>query len=394
MLVEKTLCIGCGSCAMICPHKCIKMEEDEEGFLYPKINLKKCVSCGLCEKSCPILMKSIEQTYKTKSFAAQNKNEEIRRNSSSGGVFFALALTIVNQGGVVCAAKYSKDFEVMHDIATAKEQLYDFCGAKYAQSRLEECFIKIKELLYQGSKVLFVGTPCQVAGLQAFLKHSHNNLILVDMICHGVPSPFVWRKYLEERKQADANESEIVAINLRDKSTGWSNYSYSVRFEYQNGYVYSVQQNNDKFMQGFTENLYLRPACSHCKFKGVERGSDITLGDYWGVWNHYPEFDDKGGTSWVMIHSQKGLKMWNDIRDNFRTLEISNEQAVQYNPSAIESSSAADMRVAFYEGLQHGQKISDMIQTYPSNQNKGKISIVQRILNKINFHISRRNKDE
>lgn len=393
MLPAKNLCNGCGACSVTCPRNCIEMTADYEGFLYPNLNLQKCVSCGLCEKSCPILTKNIEQTYKTKSFAAQNKNEEIRRNSSSGGVFFSLALAVVNQGGVVCAAKYSEDFEVMHDIATTKEQLLDYCGAKYAQSRLGQCFIKIKELLCQGREVLFVGTPCQVAGLRAFLKYSYDNLILVDMICHGVPSPLVWKKYLKERKQLDANGSDIIAINLRDKSTGWSKYNYSVRFVYRNGYVYSVQKNNDSFMNGFMANVYLRPACSNCKFKGVERCSDITLGDYWGVWKHYPEFDDNGGTSLVMIHSQKGLKMWNDIRDNFRTLEISNEQAVQYNPSAIESSSAADIRAAFYEGLQHGQKISDMIQTYPSNQNKGKISIVQRILNKINFHISRRNKD-
>ena len=142
MLTEKTLCTGCGSCTLICPYHCVDINEDEEGFLYPNVNLQKCVSCGLCEQSCPVLTnKSVKRTYRTKSFAAQNKNENIRRRSSSGGVFFALALSVLKQGGVVCAAKYSKDFEVIHSIATTKEELLDYCGAKYAQSKTGKCFI-------------------------------------------------------------------------------------------------------------------------------------------------------------------------------------------------------------------------------------------------------------
>lgn len=394
MLAEKSLCMGCGSCAMVCPYHCITMDEDKEGFLYPNIDLQRCVSCGLCEKSCPILIKNVKEIYNTKSFAAQNRNEEIRGNSSSGGVFYSLALSIINQGGAVCAAKYSKNFEVIHCIANTKEQLLDYCGSKYAQSRLGQCYVEIKQLLCQGCKVLFVGTPCQVAGLQAFLKRPYDNLLLVDMICHGVPSPLVWNNYLKERQQLDANGSKLIAVNLRDKSTGWSNYSYSVRFEYQNGNVYSVQQNNDTFMQGFIANLYLRPSCSNCKFKGIERCSDITLGDCWGIWNQYPEFDDNNGTSLVMIHSKKGMKIWKDILPSFRSLEISNEQAVQYNPSAMHSSEAAYMRKAFFENLLQGRRVSDLIQIYLTKQNKGKVSIVHRIMNKIILHLDRRKPNE
>lgn len=386
MLAERSLCMGCGSCAMICPHHCIIMDEDNEGFLYPNIDFQKCVSCGLCEKSCPIITNNAKRIYNTKSFAAQNRNEEIRKNSSSGGVFYSLAVSFINQGGIVCAAKYSKNFEVVHDIATTKEQLLDYCGSKYSQSRLGRCFVEIKQFLCQGYKVLFVGTPCQVAGLQTFLKQSYDNLFLVDMICHGVPSPLVWENYLKERKQLDANTSKLIAVNLRDKSTGWSNYSYSTRFEYQNGNVYSVQQNNDRFMQGFIAGLYLRPSCSNCKFKGIERYSDITLGDCWGIWNQYPEFDDNKGTSWVMIHSKKGMKIWKDILPDFRSLEISNEQAVQYNPSALQSSESSYMRKEFFEKLLQGQRVSDLAQTYLTKQNKEKISIIHRIVNKIIHH--------
>lgn len=387
MLAEKAFCTGCGSCAMICPQYCIDMNEDEEGFLFPRIDLKKCTSCGLCEQSCPILMSNKEkQNYTTKTFAAQNENEDIRRKSSSGGVFIELARTVMDQGGAVCAAKYSKDYEVIHDIATTEKGLLDYCGAKYAQSKTGQCYTEIKEMLCQGQKILFVGTPCQIAGLTAFLKHPHDNLLLVDMICHGVPSPLVWRKYLEERKQRDANGAELKTVNLRDKSTGWSRYSYSIRFEYQNGNVYSVNQRDDNYMQGFTSNLYLRPSCSNCKFKGIDRISDITLGDFWGIWEQYPEFDDNIGTSLVMIHSEKGQKMWEKIRGNFKTLAISNEEAIQYNPSAIKNSPAANEREAFFSGLRQGKQVSDLIQICLSEQDIQKISIVRRMWNKLFQH--------
>ena len=384
MLPTKNLCNGCGACLTVCSKKCIEMIADEEGFSYPHVNSQKCVSCGLCEKSCPILAnKDVQQIHRTKILAAQNKNEDIRRKSSSGGVFTALAQNVIEQGGAVCAAKYSKDFEVVHSIATTREELLSYCGAKYVQSKSEQCFIEIKKMLCQGQKILFVGTPCQIAGLSAFLKHPYDNLVLVDMICHGVPSPLVWRKYLEERKGRDANGAELVAINLRDKSTGWSKYEYSVRFDYQNGKVYSVHQDKDKFMQGFTSNLYLRPSCSNCKFKGIERISDITLGDYWGVWNQHPDFDDNKGTSLVMIHSEKGLEIWESILDNFKFLEITNDEAIQYNPSAIKSSDAADNRTEFYKGLQQGKQVSDLVQSCLSNREESKKSIVRQVWNKM-----------
>lgn len=387
MLAKRTLCTGCGSCSMICPHHCIDMNEDEEGFLFPNVNFQKCILCGLCKQSCPILTsKSINRTYRTKLFAAQNKNENMRRQSSSGGIFIALALDIIEQGGVVCAAKYSKKFEVVHSMATTKRELLDYCGAKYVQSKTGQCYREIKEMLSQGKKILFVGTPCQIAGLSSFLKHPYSNLVLVDIICHGVPSPLVWRKYLEERRQQDANGAELASINLRDKSSGWSRYGYSIRFDYQNGKVYSVHQNNDSFMQGFTSNLYLRPSCSNCKFKGIERGSDITLGDFWGVWDLYPEFDDNIGTSLLMIHSEKGHKMWKEIRANFRNLEISSEEAIQYNLSVIKSSPAGNMRTAFYRGLRQGKKVSDLVQICLPNQSNQKASIIRRIWYKMLYH--------
>lgn len=383
-LADKVLCTGCGSCAMTCPCQCITMVEDGEGFLYPHINNKNCISCRMCEKSCPILLnKDIEKTFETNSYAAQNKNDDIRRKSSSGGVFFALASAVMNQEGFVCAAKYSEKFKVIHDITKIEAEIVDYCGAKYAQSDMGKCYERIKNILCQNQKVLFVGTPCQTAGLKAFLKRPYENLLLVDMICHGVPSPLVWKAYLDERKQKDVIDSEIVSVNLRDKSTGWSQYRYSVCFGYQNAQFYSIQQDKDEFMQGFISNLYLRPSCSNCKFKGIERCSDITLGDCWGIWNQHPEFDDNKGSSLVMIHSEKGSQIWDSISENFKILEISNEEAVEYNPSAMVSSKASDKREEFFKGFQQGKSICELVKFCLSNQDKGDVSIIHRVWNKL-----------
>ena len=384
MLAGKKNCTGCGSCAAVCLHHCINMNQDEEGFLYPVIEKQACISCKLCEQSCPVLTdNTVIRSSKTLSFAAQNKNEDIRRESSSGGIFSALALSVLEDGGAVCAAKYSDDYEVVHDIVTTKEDLRSFYGAKYSQSKAWHCFIRIKEMLQQGRRILFIGTPCQVAGLKAFLNRPFKNLILIDMVCHGVPSPLVWNKYLEERRQQDADGAKISAINLRDKSTGWSNYNYSVRFDYKNGRIYSTCQQQDKFMQGFIANLYLRPSCSRCIFKGIERASDITLGDYWGVWMQHPKFDDNMGTSLVMIHSDKGKKVWDTVEDQFKHLVIDNDEAAQYNPSILQSSIASEKRETFFRGIQQEKTVSDLVQCCLSDQNNENMSIIKKIMYKV-----------
>lgn len=386
MLAVGKSCTGCGSCAAVCQYHCIDMKNDKEGFLYPVIENNHCVSCGLCEQSCPVLTnRTTIQNPMTVSLAVQNKNDEVRKGSSSGGAFYALAISTLEQGGVVCAARYTSSYEVVHGIAKNKKELMSFCGAKYAQSTVWHCFTEIKKILQQGRRVLFVGTPCQVAGLQSFLKHPFDNLILVDLICHGVPSPLVWEKYMEERKNLDADGAEIASINLRDKSTGWSNYNYSVRFDYKNGRTHSTHQKQDNFMQGFVSNLYLRPSCSQCMFKGIERVSDITLGDYWGVWIQHPKFDDNAGTSLVILHSDKGKEMWASIQKEFRVLPISNEDATQYNPSALKSSYAAEQRELFFEGFYQGKTVSDLVQLCLSNQSGERLAIIKKILRIVRY---------
>ena len=185
---------------------------------------------------------------------------------------------------------------------------------------------------------------------------------MVDMICHGVPSPKVWKTYLRERQISDAPKSEFQNINLRSKETGWSRYSYSVKIQYRNGMEYQMPQGQDLFMRGFVQNLYLRPSCSQCSFKGIERCSDLTLGDCWGIWDIAPEFDDNQGTSLLLIHSEKGQRVWNDISSKFCTYSLSVDQAVAQNPSAICCSIPHPKRQQFFSALHSDQSITGVIQ--------------------------------
>lgn len=349
MLPEREHCTGCGSCAAVCPHNCIQMLQDAEGFRYPQIDAENCVGCRQCEAVCPVLPPAAKIDDPA-AFAVRNRDDKIRESSSSGGVFTALAQWVLDEGGAVCAAKYDENFNVCHDFAFSSGELAAFRGAKYAQSRAEHCFGRIHELLKEGKTVLFVGTPCQTAGLQAYLGKPQQNLLLADMICHGVPSPGVWQQYLLERRKTDAGGAQLRHIDLRSKKTGWSRYTYSVHMQYENGASYCAPQGQDWFMRGFVQNLYLRPSCGNCKFKGNHRVSDLTLGDCWGIWDIAPEFDDNRGTSLLLLNSLKGQSIWQQVCGQFEILPLELGQAMAQNPSAVSSSLPHSQRSRFFAG--------------------------------------------
>lgn len=372
MLPDAINCTGCGSCAVICPKKCITMVPDCEGFRYPQIDNSKCIHCGLCEKGCPIIIK-LPRSSIPDAIAAQNKNDSIRLQSSSGGIFTSLACDILAHGGRVCAAVYNSDFTVNHAIAKSIQELSSMRSAKYIQSRCEHCFPEIQFLLQQGLPVLFVGTPCQVAGLRRYLKKDYNTLLLADIICHGVPSPKIWTQYLSEK----ASGRSIYSINLRDKSTGWSRYHYSVKIDFCDGTSYCIPQSQDLFMRGFVSNLYLRPSCSACHFKGLSRYSDITLGDYWGIWDQHPTFDDNKGTSLLLIHTEKGRNAWIRISKEFQYLQVDAHDAVAQNPSALYSSPPHPKRTVFFTAVMQHKPLQLCID---SCIHPNKPTILQRII--------------
>ena len=231
---DKKDCCGCSACVQKCPKQCISLKEDCEGFLYPIVDKDICIDCGLCEKVCPILYQG-EERKPLKVFAAKNHDEEIRKQSSSGGIFTLLAEKIINEGGVVFGAKFDENWDVKHDYTETIEGLAAFRGSKYVQSRIEDNYRKAETFLKQGRKVLFSGTPCQIAGLKRFFRKEYENLLTVDFICHGVPSPGVWRRYLQETvaRMCDKNRvstdpisiknARVESISFRDKSHGWKN---------------------------------------------------------------------------------------------------------------------------------------------------------------------------
>lgn len=315
-IVDKQKCCGCSACMQSCPQKCIKMKIDNEGFWYPNIDENECVNCGRCERVCPILNHKDGKTDVppdiVQAFSAYFNEEQIRLSSSSGGLFTAIAQHILSEQGVVFGAAFDDDFMVHHIAVDTMEGLVKFRGSKYTQSRIENTYQEAKQYLERGIQVLYSGTACQIAGLKTYLNKEYDNLLTVDVLCHGVPSPKVWETYIDD--QSKVHESKIIGINFRNKTTGWKTYSMQVLFE--NGFEYKQIFYNDAFMRLFLSNICLRPSCHDCLFKGFPRVSDITLGDCWGVEQHSPEMDDNKGTSVIIINSQKGEKMratmWNE----------------------------------------------------------------------------------
>ena len=329
-ITQKEYCCGCSACVHICPKHSISFQEDKEGFLYPKVDLETCVDCGLCEKVCPIINQESER-IPLGVYAAKNDDESIRLKSSSGGVFTLLAEKILEEDGVVFGARFNENWEVIHDYTCTVEGLEPFRGSKYVQSAIGVSYKQVEEFLKAGRKVMFTGTPCQIAGLRKFLRKDYENLLTVDFVCHGVPSPLVWRKYLEEElaRQGDAGKNSVLAspkdapvltgVNFRDKSVGWKKFSFVLSFSKasavgeQNTVLSSVFTEND-YMRVFLSNLSLRPSCFNCSSKAGKSGADITIGDFWGIENVLPELDDDRGLSLLMLHSQRGLEHFISLR--------------------------------------------------------------------------------
>ncbi len=323
-LADKFTCTGCSACAVTCPKRCISMQEDNEGFLQPNIDNNACIKCHKCEKVCPILnIESIEDTFGTKAYAVINIDEKIREKSSSGGVFFPLAKWVIDRGGVVFGARWNEKWEVIHDYTEIIEGIEPFMKSKYVQSSIGNTFKKAKEFLDNDRLVLFSGTSCQLGGLRAYLGKSYNNLIQIDFICHGVPSPKVWRSYLKDYFK---NE-KILDISFRDKQQGWQGFKCIT-----NKATYHESVKENPFYNGFISHIFLRNSCYDCCFRHYHRIVDITLADYWGVNEVCPEMHDKKGTSIVFVHTNKGRNLLNNISLDIKIIEQSKQHAILRNP--------------------------------------------------------------
>lgn len=304
---DKDKCCGCTSCMQACPKKCIEMEEDFEGFLYPKVNLEKCVDCRLCEKACPIINRNAKRKP-IDNLAIRNNDEQIRAKSSSGGIFYLLAKQTIEDGGVVFGARFDDRWNVVIDYADTLQGVEAFMGSKYVQASVGDAYINAKKFLRQGLKVLFTGSPCQIAGLKRYLGSDYPNLLTMDFVCHGVPSPKVWRRYLIERLQKMTGTTDVANISdiqFRNKSCGWKTFSFSIETKYDKKKQESEVFWANPYMKAFVENVTLRPSCYKCKFREFRSGSDITIGDFWTIGNFDKSLDDEKGISLATVNTDK-----------------------------------------------------------------------------------------
>ena len=354
---EKYNCCGCSACVQVCPKQCISMSADNEGFLYPQVDTAICIDCGLCEKVCPVINQN-EPREPLAVYAAKNNNEKIRLKSSSGGIFTLLAEHIISEGGVVFGARFNEHWDVVHDYTENIEGLEPFKGSKYVQSVIGDSFIKAKQFLNNGRKVLFSGTPCQIAGLKKYLRKEYPNLLTVDIICHGVPGSLVWEKYKKEvvklakSDNNPLNSIKLFGINFRDKTKGWRDYlcNYSVVNTANNKVVNITNKHTqDPYMRLFLSNYSLRPSCYYCPGKAGKSRSDMTLGDCWGIKRINKSFDDNKGANVCVIHNNNELL--DIILQNSQCIKLSSNYLNNFNRSYYISSSAPNNRQAFYGAI-------------------------------------------
>lgn len=367
---DKKNCCGCSACVQRCPKQCISLHEDREGFLYPRIDSTRCIDCGLCEKVCPIL-NQIGERIPVEIFAAKNINERIRCESSSGGIFTLLAEQTINAGGVVFGVKWNEYFEAVHSYTETKEGLAAFRGSKYVQSKVGETFKQAEMFLKQGRQVLFSGTPCQIAALKLYLRKRYDNLLAIDVVCHGVPSPKVWREYLTSLNHS---EHPISYVNLRSKERGWRQYSYVIKAN--DCILYDNFAYKSPFLQGFSLNLTLRPSCYNCPAKAGRSNADITLADCWGVNKLKGIKDDNKGYSSV-LQWKDAMRLSPSLAESI-TCKLDYDFLIENNPSLVKSSTEPLHRNFFWDLYQ-----KEGINAVASTVAKLKSNYLYRVYNKI-----------
>lgn len=339
-------CCGCGACNQICPQQCINMEFDSEGFLYPRVIEKDCIKCGRCLSVCPCLIKRSKSTN-SGVYACKAKDDDLRLKSSSGGIFTLLSEWILSNNGVVFGAAFDKSMQVNHISVERLDELYKLRGSKYVQSNIGNSYKYAETILKSGKQVLFSGTPCQISGLKSYLKKEYDNLLCVDIICHGTPSPLVWKHYVEHKELI--NGLRIGNAYFRDKKWGWNKLCLTINYE--NDITKNYKSEEDAYYAGFLDNLFLRPSCHECRFRNFTSGSDITIGDYWGIKKMHPHMYDDIGVSALFINTLKGEDVFSKINNQIIVQDSSLENVIECNPNVIYDTIPHRNRKRFFESL-------------------------------------------
>lgn len=366
---NKIDCCGCSACQQICPKSSITMQEDEQGFLYPIADLTTCIDCHLCEKVCPVLNR-YESSRQPTSYACVNKDIECVQTSSSGGFYTVLAEHVLDQGGVVFGVRFDDEWSAVFDFTESKDELSFFRGSKYTQPIMGDIYQRVKEFLINERKVLFAGTSCQISGLNHFLRKKYDNLITVDIVCHSIPNPKIWRMYL----QSVVRDKKISSITFRDKSLGWRNYALRItatdESESEKVIIHEGKDQN-LYMRGFLNDLYTRPSCSNCPARNYTSGSDLMIADFWGVEKYHPEIDTNMGISLVLTKTTKGETLLSDISSRLSVFQVPYDEVEDkglHRPITA-SSKPHRYRQAFYRELNNDNLLS-LIQTCLDKQER------------------------
>lgn len=321
---SKNNCCGCSACEQICPKNAIKMTPDNEGFLYPEIDGSLCVECGACKNVCAF-QNDYEKNKSQKAYAVKHKDFDTRMTSRSGGVFIAISDYIFEKNGTVYGAAFDDDFSVCHIRATTKAERDRLKGSKYVQSDVKDTFSSVKNDLKNGMYVLFSGTACQVAGLKNYLKNiDTSKLYTCDLVCHGVPSPKIWKEYLDycEKKY----NGKVTNADFRDKTLGWNAHKEAI-------WIDNKKYNSNEYAYLFNDNYISRPSCFNCKFTNLDRPADFTLADFWGIDRIVPDFNDNKGVSLLLVNSEKGAKIFDSCKKDIGCVDCDLQKSAKPNPN-------------------------------------------------------------
>lgn len=362
VLEDKTKCTGCSACAQKCSQKCIKMIPDEEGFLYPHISDTECIHCGICTKVCPQENESYLNKEPVAFWGGMVKDEALLKSSSSGGAFSAICMSL-DEDAIICGATYDDELKVHHSCCKNGSEIEIFRKSKYLQSDVRSVYSEIKQFLKDDKTVLFSGTACQVAGLYAHLGNKPDKLYTVDLICHGVPSQKVFDAYISSLGKH--KNMKISRFSFRDKSYFWGDWEIGTAFGDKKQWKHQAW-GEDYYMTGFLRGLFYRPSCYQCKYANsdIQRPADLTIGDFWGSGKVNPQYNDKKGSSLIVVNSIKGQELLDKMKSTMKLSLVDRNQAIEENHNLIEPTKTNPRRGEFFVGLSENQDFMDLMEKF------------------------------
>lgn len=375
-ITYKEECCGCTACMSNCPQNAITMEEDEEGFLYPKIKKEKCVNCGLCKKVCPIINNNNETVKEQNAYAINNKDLTVRKESTSGGAFSAIATYIIENGGVVFGAAFNDKYEVIHTFVDNIKDIKKFRNSKYVQSNLKNTYSEAKKFLDENRLVCYSGTPCQIEGLKKYLKNDYENLFLIDVVCRAVPSPKLLKSYLKYINKKYLKNEKIKNVSFRNKEK--YGYKYTQMRVASDNNIYEEGVETDPYLRAFFQGFSIRPSCGECRFKKKYRESDITIWDCFNAEDYSKELDDNYGTTRVLVHSKKGQELFNKIIPQINMVEINVDKAIKNSKELVQPTKLNDNRKQFFNDM-NLMPIDKLFDKYFPNNIKVKVEKFFRV---------------